>query len=264
MDYQNILSEASIIVKNAGAFIREHFGKVSVDEVIIKEPNSLVSYVDQQAENILVSGLTPILADAGFITEEETIAQNQNQDVVWIIDPLDGTTNFLHNLRYFAVSVALQVNGKMVIGMVYDVMDDDLYHAILGNGAFKNDSPIGVSLKPFTDSLIATGFPYAHYYNIDANLAIFKYMLTNARGIRRYGAAALDLCYVACGKLQGYYEGRLNPWDVAAGALIVQEAGGIVTDYNGGDSYGSGHQIIAASESIHKVMLENISLHLEA
>ncbi len=264
MNYQNILSAASVIVKDAGHFIKEHFGKVRVDEVIIKEPNSLVSYVDKQAEKILVSGLTSIIPDAGFITEEETIAQNQNQNAVWIIDPLDGTTNFLHGLPYFAVSVALRVNGKMVIGMVYDVMADELYHAILGNGAYRNDTVIGVSQKPFTDALIATGFPYAHNDNIDANLEVFKYMLTHSRGIRRYGAAALDLCYVAAGKLQGYYEGRLNPWDVAAGGLIVQEAGGVVTDYNGGNTFNSGVQIIAASESVHKMMQKNISLHFKA
>ena len=263
MDYQDIFKKASIVVKDAAAFIKTNFGKVVSDDIITKEFNSLVSYVDQQAENILTTGLKEILPVSGFITEEETITQDQNQELVWIIDPLDGTTNFLHNVPNFAVSVALSVNGKIVIGMVYYVIPDDYYHAITGQGAFKNNLPIRVSNKPFSQSIFATGFPYTNEYQIDQYLSLLKFVLTNSRGIRRFGSAALDLCYVASGRVQGYYEGNLNPWDIAAGALIVQEAGGAVSDYTGGNTFSNGKEIIAANEPIRKILEDKISTLLK-
>jgi len=263
MEHQKILEKASLVVREAALFIKANFGQVDSKEIISKEKNSLVSYVDREAEKILTKGLLEILPNSGFLTEEKTISQNQNDEVVWIIDPLDGTTNFLHNVPIFAVSVALKVKEEIVIGIVHDVIPDHQYHAIKGKGSYKNNDPIRVSDKPFKESIFATGFPYTNAYEVDQYLSVLKYILTYSRGIRRFGSASLDLCYVADGIIQGYYEGNLNPWDVAAGALIVLEAGGSVTDYSGGKSFSNGKQVIAASEPIRKILEHKITEHLK-
>lgn len=247
-DLEKITQQSCEAVEKVAAFIRQELGQVNTTEIEVKSYNSLVSYVDKTAEEKLVAALQNILPDAGFLTEEETIDTKESTTYRWIIDPLDGTTNFLHQLPHFAISVALQYQDQMVIGIVYDVTKKECFYAWKGGGAYLNTKSIQVSPTTILqDALLATGFPYYDYSGLDACLSTLRTFMTSTRGIRRYGAAALDLVYVACGRYDAYYEYSLHPWDVAAGALIVQEAGGLVVDFKGGDDYLFGSEIIAGA-----------------
>jgi len=238
------------IIKTAGAFIKQELGKVKANAIEVKALNSLVSYVDKEAEIKLVKGLGDLLPGATFLTEEETV-KSEAGAYQWIIDPLDGTTNFLHQLPFFSVSVALRHKEEIILGIVYEVNQDECFYAWKGGGSFLNDHPINVTqTAKLADTLIATGFPYYDYGPIKAYLAVLENLMQNTRGIRRFGSAALDLAYVACGRFDGYFEYSLNSWDVAAGVLLVQEAGGQVTDFQGGTDYLFGKQLIASNSAI--------------
>jgi myo-inositol-1(or 4)-monophosphatase len=173
----------------------------------------------------------------------------------WVIDPLDGTTNFAHGYPRFAVSIGVEHEGEPAVGVVYDPLLDECYHAVAGGGAFRNGKPIRVSRETaFDRALLATGFAYDKREN-DDNLVEFRAVLKTARELRRDGSAALDLCYVACGRLEGYWEHKLKPWDVAAGGLIVCEAGGRVSDRDGGPAWRSGAEIVATNGALHDALL---------
>ncbi|MEO5979015.1 MAG: inositol monophosphatase family protein [Chryseolinea sp.] len=218
--------------------------------------NNLVSYVDQEAERRLVKALGDLLPIAGFITEEGTVTQSKTNEYNWIIDPLDGTTNFLHALPIYSISVGLTRNNKPVLGVVYHVVSKECFHTIEGDNAYCNDRVIHVSTIPvLQESLLATGFPYNRFGKSDDYLSIIKDFLDRTHGIRRLGSAAIDLAYVACGRLEGYFEYNLNAWDVAAGILLVQQAGGKVTDFKGGDNCLFGGELVAANSLIHDEML---------
>jgi len=247
------------IIKATGQFIRQELGKVKANAIETKALNSLVSYVDKEAEIQLVKGLSQLLPEATFLTEEETV-QQQEGEYQWIIDPLDGTTNFLHQLPFFSISVALRHKEDLVIGIVYGVQQEECFYAWKDGGSFLNDQKITVtSTTQLADSLIATGFPYYDYDHMQAYLGILETLMQNTRGIRRLGSAALDLAYVACGRFDGYFEYSLNSWDVAAGILLVQEAGGQVSDFQGGADYLFGRQIIAANPSISPTFFQLIN-----
>lgn len=219
--------------------------------------NNLVSYVDKEAERRLVKVLSQLLPEAGFITEEGTVEQSRTNEYNWIIDPLDGTTNFLHGLPIYCISVGLTQNDKPVLGVVYHVVRKECFHAIKDDNAYCNGKLIRVSAIPtLQQSLLATGFPYYHLDKRDNYLDIIKDFLERTHGIRRLGSAAIDLAYVACGRLEGYFEYNLNPWDVAAGILIVEQAGGKVTDFRGGDDCLFGGQLCAGNNLMHPEMLE--------
>jgi myo-inositol-1(or 4)-monophosphatase len=206
-----------------------------------------------------------ILPEAGFITEEETIEKSADKEWLWIIDPLDGTTNFLHSLPFFSISVALQHRGKTVMGLVCEVNRRELFYAIKNEGAFLNGKKISCSsTEKLTDSLLATGFPYYDFGRREAYLKLLGELMPKSRGIRRLGSAALDLAYTACGRFDAFFEYSLAPWDVAAGAFIVEEAGGIVTDFTGGDNYLHGKEIIATNRGINKEMSELLMSHFKA
>lgn len=255
MDLEKYCREARTIVTNTGAFIKEELGKVKQDAIETKALNSLVSYVDKQAEQRLVAGLGELLPEATFLTEEETVVQ-QEGDLRWIIDPLDGTTNFLHQIPVFSVSVALQQKGQIVIGIVYEINQDECFYAWKDGGAFMNDQAIQVSSNSkLADALTATGFPYYNYDQMLPYLEILKHFMKYTRGIRRLGSAAVDLAYVACGRFDFFFEYSLNAWDVAGGAFIVQEAGGIVSDFQGGDDFLFGKEMIAACGNIYPEVL---------
>lgn len=252
LDLQQISREAGLIAGSAGQFILQHFGKVEDKEIITKDVNSLVTYVDTGAEQIIVDGLRKLLPESGFLTEEETTDQ-VSAEYTWIIDPLDGTTNFLHGIPMFAVSIALQKDRKTILGIVLDVVHDDLFSAWSGGGAWLNGQAIKVSaVDKMKDTLFATGFPYYDYSQMQAYMNTLKALMQATRGIRRCGAAALDLAYVAAGRFDAFFEYGLNPWDVAGGALIVKEAGGRVVDFADGDDYVFGRSIIACSAGIYK------------
>lgn len=250
--------KACEVVKSTGVFIQQELGKVNISAIEVKALNSLVSYVDKEAEKRLVAGLSELLPEATFLTEEETIEQKVG-DYRWIIDPLDGTTNFLHQIPFFCVSVGLEYKGELIMGIIYEPNRQECFYGWKDGGAYLNGSPISVSSnEQLSESLIATGFPYYDYGPMKAYLGTLEHLMQSTRGIRRLGAAALDLAYVACGRFDAFYEYSLNPWDVAAGALLVKEAGGRVTDFSGGDDFLHGKQLIATSEGIAEAFHEVI------
>ena len=255
-ELSDIVNQSLVIVKEAAHFIKNNVDKVSSDQVIEKGTNSLVSYVDQHSEAILIKGLSDILPDAGFITEEEMVEQSQKK-YTWIIDPLDGTTNFLHSTPYFSVSVALYDGEKVIAGIVHEVMHDEVFYASHGNGAYLNQKVIRVTQRPsFHDVLIGTGFPYKIEHISEGHFLALKQVLSKTRGIRRFGSAALDLCYVASGRFGAFYEKTLNSYDIAAGALIVKEAGGLISDFSGGSDWLFEGEILATAPQFRDEMLD--------
>jgi len=258
MDLKSILDEALLVANEAAAFIHSQAGKVTADDVITKSRNSLVSYVDQKAEEILVKGLGKILPEAGFITEEGTVAQHKSE-YTWVIDPLDGTTNFLQQIPVYSVSIGLIHKDQIVLGIVSDVEQKETFYAWKGGGAWCNGVRISVSQRTeIQDAVVATGFPYASRDVLPQLTSVFDFFLKNARGIRRLGSAAIDLAYVACGRFDVYYETTLNPWDIAGGIIIVEEAGGIVTDFTGGNQMLENGQVIAGPGPIHESVTGHI------
>lgn len=260
---EDLCKKANLLIRQTGAFIAEELGKVSEGAIETKSLNSLVSYVDKTAEEQLVSGLGQLLPEATFLTEEETVKQEEGH-FRWIIDPLDGTTNFLHQLPFFSISVALQEKGETIIGIVYEVNRQECFYAWKEGGAYLNGKPIRTrNVSDFSESLIATGFPYYDYSRQEAFLRILAYFMKNTRGIRRFGSAALDLAYVACGRFDLFFEYSLNAWDVAAGAFLVQEAGGKVSDFSGGTNYLFGREIYVATDALYQAGLEILQKEFE-
>jgi myo-inositol-1(or 4)-monophosphatase len=267
MDLKSIQQEVIKVSAEVANFIQyecENFNRTRIEEK--GKFNNLVSYVDKEAEKKLVSVLAKLVPEAGFITEEGTVEQSlptgqagKSHKYAWIIDPLDGTTNFLHGLPVYAISIALVKNNKPILGVVYEVTRKECFHAIENSPAYCNDKIIQVSsVKNLSESLLATGFPYYQFEKMDAYLNIIKTYLDKTHGIRRLGSAAIDLAYVACGRLDGFFEYNLNTWDVAAGVFIVQQAGGVVTDFKGGEDFIFGGELCCATKSIHTEMLEVI------
>jgi len=247
MDLEKILKDTLKLVKETGAFIKNEQKNLSEDKVEVKGIHNFVTYIDKSAEKRIVDGLRLILPESGFITEEQT-ATEKGEIYNWIIDPLDGTTNFIHRLFPVAISIALQENDKTILGIVYELGLDECFYSIKGQPAFLNEKEIKVSeTKLVNDSLIATGFPYYDYHRMRGYMASFEYFMKNSRGLRRLGSAATDLAYVAIGRFDAFYEYSLSPWDVAAGAFIVEQAGGKVCDFDGGDNYIFGKEIIATN-----------------
>ena len=245
MELADIGLKAKSIVLEVGKFIRSESLKFTISSIEIKGLNDLVSYVDKEAEQQLVIGLKAILPDAGFIAEEGS-ANKTNEEYVWIVDPLDGTTNFIHGLPVYSISVALMQKEKLVLGIVYEINKDELFYAHKHGGAWLNDKPISVSpIDSLSKSLLATGFPYHDFEELETYMKILSHFMKHTHGLRRLGSAAVDLAYVACGRFEGFFEYNLNAWDVAGGAFIVQEAGGAVTDFKGEDDYLFGRSIIA-------------------
>lgn len=253
-----LLEQTQEIAKAAGAFIRKERLHFNQNDVEHKGLNDLVSYVDKEAEKLIVSKLTKILPEAGFITEEGTAAKAP-AELTWVIDPLDGTTNFIHGLPVYAVSIALMEDAEVILGVVYEINRHECFYAMKGGGAYCNDTIIKVSsAKTLSESLIATGFPYYNFELIDKYMNALKELMQSTHGLRRLGSAAVDLCYVAAGRSEGYFEYNLNSYDVAAGALIVEEAGGKVTDFKDGRNFIFGRQIIATNGLIHQEFTEKV------
>lgn len=256
---QNLAIEANRIVKSVGEFIRGEIGRVGADRIEEKALHSLVSYVDRTAEEMLVAQLGALLPGSVFLTEEETV-ENSAGNLLWIIDPLDGTTNFLHQIPIFSVSVALQEGDRTILGIVYEVNRSELFYAWQGGGAFLNGQAIHVSrTASLNNSLLATGFPYYDFEKMESYLDSLMLFMQETRGIRRLGSAAVDLAYVACGRFDAFFEYSLHPWDVAAGAFIVQEAGGHVSDFSGGNDYLYGEEILASNLGIYNEVLAILS-----
>jgi myo-inositol-1(or 4)-monophosphatase len=261
MDLQQIEKHVITTCEEVSDFMRKEGAAFDLSRIELKGEgfNNLVSYVDKESEKKIVTTLKKILPAAGFITEEGTVEQTSNQEYNWIIDPLDGTTNYLHGLPLYAISIALVKNNQPILGIVYNVVPNECFHAIEGGKAYLNDKEIKVSrIAQLGESLLATGFPYYHLDKSEVYLDIIKDFLAKTHGIRRLGSAAIDLAFVACGRLEGFFEYNLNPWDVAAGVFILERAGGKVTDFKGGNNYLFGGQLCASNTLIHPEMMDAI------
>src|SRR5476651_538598 len=258
MPLEQVAKAVIDIAKTAGEFIRQQRKTFSVDKIEIKGLNDMVSYVDKTAEQMIVVALEKVIPNAGFITEEETIHKT-GERYNWIIDPLDGTTNFIHGLPVYSVSIALQEHDELVLGVVYEINQDECFYAWKGSPAYLNGIEIKVSeCKTIDKSLLATGFPYYDFKKQPAYIELFTELMKSCHGLRRLGSAAVDLAYTACGRFDGYYEYNLNPWDVAAGILIVKQAGGEVVNFKGGDECLNTRELLATNGKITKEMLETI------
>jgi myo-inositol-1(or 4)-monophosphatase len=262
MQLEQVTTEVIEIAKEAGAFIREQRKIFSPDKIEVKGLNDLVSYVDKTAEEMIVAALEKVLPDAGFITEEKTI-NRVGERYNWIIDPLDGTTNFIHGLPVYSVSIALQEYDELVAGVVYEINQDECFYAWKGGPAYLNGNQIKVSSCQTLDkSLLATGFPYYNFEKQSAYIELFTELMKSCHGLRRLGSAAVDLAYTACGRFEGYYEYNLNAWDVAAGILIVRQAGGEVVNFKGGNECLNTRELIATNSLITKELLQTVQKYL--
>ena len=260
MNYEEICQKLQQICIKTGDFIYNEGLSFDTSKIEYKGFNDLVSYVDKEAQSQLMAELKALLPEAGFIAEEGHVKENV-EGLHWIIDPLDGTTNFLHQLPVFSVSVALADSSDLVVACVYEANRKECFSAIKGKGAFCNDQPIKVSaVGELSKSLIATGFPYYEFGKTDQYLAILKTFMQKTHGLRRLGSAAVDLAYVACGRFEAFYEYNLQPWDVAAGYLLVQEAGGIISDFDGNNKLPLGAETVASC-AVHTQVVEVISAH---
>lgn len=258
MNLDSICEEVITLSRKTGQFILNHSENFDLSKIEYKGVNNLVSYVDKQAETMLVEGLHKILPEAGFITEEGTTSIGR-KELNWVIDPLDGTTNFLHALPLYSISIGLLDGNEPILGVIMDLGRNDCYYAHKNSPAYKNGKTIRISQAPrMEDGLLATGFPYMEFDQMKQYLEILTEFMKNTHGLRRLGSAAIDLAYVAHGRFEGYFEYNLHPWDVAGGAIVVKQAGGIVTDFEGDNDYIFGKSIIAASPKVHGQMLEVI------
>jgi len=249
----NIAIEAAA---KAGALIKKSFGTISSDSIKNKEPFDFVTIIDKQAEQIIID-----LVQKNFPTHaiyaEESGASEIKYDSRWIIDPLDGTTNFIHTFPHCAISIAYEQAGELALGVIYDPFRDDLFYGEKGKGAFFNRRPMQVSQQSvLSQSLIATGFPFRNKKLLDQYWQSLSAIFQEVCGIRRTGSAALDLAYTAKGTFEGFWELKLSPWDIAAGAVLLREAGGTITDFEGGDNYLLTGNVIASNKLIHDFLLQ--------
>lgn len=266
MNLENIAQNTIEVVKIAGNFIKAEAEKFSITSIEYKAANNLVSYVDKQSEEILVSGLKKVVPEAGFITEEGTVEQARENELNWIIDPVDGTANYVHGLPVYCVSVALVQNNQPIVGVIWHLGTNELFWSWKNGGAWmkKNDAAaikLSVSsAKHLSESLLATGFPYYKFEKQSNYLKVLESLMQQTHGLRRMGAAAIDLAYVAMGRFEAFYEYNLQPWDMAAGILLIQEAGGIVSDFAGGENYLFGGDIVAGCQ-VQNELLTVIQKH---
>lgn len=259
IDYKKLCVEVKKVALEAGAFIAQEHETFSPDDIEYKGEQNLVSYVDKGAEEIVVAGLRRLLPEAGFITEEGTATYNEEQ-MKWIIDPLDGTTNFVHGLPPYCVSIGLMDGDEMVLGVVYEVTHKELFYAWQGSSAYMNGEKISTSeVKRMEDAIVAVGFSHQVVKELPKILEKMQWYQYHTNGIRRLGSATADLVYVACGRIDAYSQIKLASWDVAAGAFILQRAGGRVSDNSGGDDYIFGGEIVATNGYLFDEFLETVN-----
>lgn len=252
--WEKEMETARLAALESGRILKELYGNIS--SISKKGEIDLVTEADLMSEKALIDAINSVFPNDWILTEE-TGEHGEVSDRRWIIDPLDGTTNFAHSFPFFSVSIGFQVENDVVAGIVYNPCMDEFFEAEKGKGALLNKEPIGVSDKnSLEESLAGTGFPYDIHENPDAVLEYLKRMIVRVQGVRRAGAASIDLCYVAAGRLDGFWEQGLKPWDTAAGSIIVQEAGGIITDYAGNPYNPFLESTLASCPGIHSKMLE--------
>lgn len=263
MNYELLCNKVISIVRLTGNFIRKEAMQFDAQKIEYKGLNDMVSYVDKTAEQKLVQNLEKLIPDAGFLTEEKTI-NREGKTYKWIIDPLDGTTNFIHGLPTYAISVALYEDDKAVIGVVYELNRGEMFYSYKDAPAFMNKREIKVSSNPnLKSSLLATGFPYYQFDKQPQYLKLLEEMMQKTHGLRRMGSAATDLIYVACGRFDAFFEYNLQPWDFAGGCFIVQQAGGEVFDFSGGNDFFGKREILATNGKITNEMLVAIKKYFD-
>jgi myo-inositol-1(or 4)-monophosphatase len=257
-----MLTIAVRAAREAGRIITRNFNRIDRLTISDKGSNDFVSEVDRNAEAVIINLLHEKFPSHAILAEES--GRHGSDDYLWIIDPLDGTTNFLHGFPQFAVSIALKVKGRLEVGVVYDPVSEEMYTACRGEGAQLNDKKIRVSNRKGLDgALLGTGLPYRDFRFSENYMGMLKALIKDSAGVRRPGSAALDFAYVAAGRMDGFWELGLREWDFAAGALLVREAGGLVTDIGGGERYLETGNVIAGNIKVHNAMLKRILPHLD-
>ncbi len=259
MELQECCNQVVDLAKKAGLFLLQEAKGFEASAIEMKGLNDMVSYVDKESEKMIVAKLREIMPEAGFIAEEGT-GEPVEGGYNWVIDPLDGTTNFVHGVPFYSVSIALAgPDKKILIGVVYEPNREECFYAYAGGGAFLNGSPIYVSeADELSRGLLATGFPYTDFRHMRQYMKSLKELMEKCHGLRRIGSAALDLAYVACGRFEAFFEYNLNPWDVAAGALIVEEAGGKATAFRESLNCVFDREMIAGGK-VHAELLEVVN-----
>jgi len=263
MELKDLCEKVVEIVKETGEYVRSERANFSDQkDVEIKGHSNFVTYIDKGSEKRLVAQLGNLLLGSGFIAEEGTsdfVGETYN----WVIDPIDGTTNFIHGLTPYAISVGLRKNTEVILGVVLEISHNEMFYAYKNGGAFLNGEPIKVTEhSEHQQALIATGFPYTAFDKMDNYLLCMREIMEKTGGVRRLGSAAIDLCYLACGRFEAFWEYGLHPWDVAAGAFIVQQAGGKVSDFEGEDNYLFNGEIIASNAVYFNKFYEIVNKHL--
>ena len=255
-----MLNIAVKAARAAGAIINRASLDVDLLKVNTKSPNDFVTEVDQAAERAIIETLLAAYPDHGILAEESGRAHGaKDSEYLWIIDPLDGTTNFIHGVPVYCVSIGLMSGNEVVLGVVYEINQDECFYATKGGGTFLNGRPLQVTNVPdLAGSLIVTGFPYTDFGRLPDYLQLLGAFMNKSHGVRRLGSAAADLAYVAAGRFEGFFEYNLKPWDVAAGVILVQEAGGRVTDFSGGGDPVFGPHLLASNNLIHREASELI------
>jgi len=258
MNYKIICEQTVALARETGKFIQSQKQSVLEKDIQTKGVHDFVTRVDKASESMIINELKKILPSSTFLAEESA-SDAKIEETTWIIDPLDGTTNFIHHLPLFTISIALMHKNELVIGVIYEPNLDECFYAWKDGGAWLNGTQISVSkTKTLHDSLLATGFPYYDYQHLDGFMEFLKYTIRETRGLRRLGSAALDMAWVACGRFDAFYEYGLRPWDVAAGACIVSEAGGRVTDFNNLPDCIFQKEIIASNNQVHDELVREM------
>lgn len=258
MNNNDFLVIAVRAARTAGDFILENLGKISNDNIDIKQRSDFVTYVDMESEQLIINTIKSEFPEHHFLAEE-SLKDDGGHEYRWIIDPLDGTTNFIHSYPAFCVSIALEHNKEIILGVIFDPQKNELFRAGKDTGAFLNDQPVSISTATnMRNCLVTTGFPFKQKEMIDDYLKLFKNILFRVSDIRRAGSAALDLAHLACGRCEAFFEIGLSPWDIAAGIIMIKEAGGIVTDFGGGTDYMTTGNIVAGAPAIHPEILKEV------
>lgn len=259
MNRSDIFLEAAVsAARRAGAIILDNLGSLSGKDIDTKQASDYVTRIDRDAEDVIVTSLKERFPDHA-IQAEESAHKTTEGEYRWIIDPLDGTTNYIHGYPQFSVSIGLEHNGEIVLGVVFDPLRDELFTGVRGYRAFLNGRPVHVSpVSEMNDALLSTGFPFRNKDMIGMYLELFRELFHEISDIRRAGSAALDLAYLACGRCDGFFEIGLSPWDVAAGSLLIREAGGIISDFGGGTDYLRSGNIVAGNPALHHELLKRV------
>lgn len=251
-----MLNIAIRAARKAGSIITQHYERRDQIESALKSVNDYVTNVDKAAEAAIIEVIGKSYPDHTIITEESGALEGKDTDVQWVVDPLDGTTNFIKGFPHFSVSIAIRVKGRTEVGVVYDPIRNELFTAVRGEGAKLNETRLRIdSKREIQGAVLATGFPFKQAKHMPLQFAIMNQLITDCADFRRTGSAALDLCYVAAGRVDGYFELGLKPWDCAAGDLVVREAGGLTCDFNGGHNYLKAGHLIAAAPRVVKEIL---------